>query len=608
MSEDNHTPRLSVPSGCSVEDRVGQARLRFLAVADFAPGSTGSPRVVTRTDLDALVAELAPRVELRVPNRLGTNGPELSCTLHFTRMRDFHPDAVVEQVQVLSDLARARAQLDGYARGETEAGSLQEALRSSVHDPELVACLEQPPPAVGAGVRGDFSTPGQGSLVDSLLDQVEVPAAMTQSLPASLGDLLAAAVSPTRGATVVEREAVARLVAEIDLRLTRQVAAIMDSKPWREVEAAWRGLRFLLERADTRRGVEVEVLSTSREGFLDEFYQSVFTREYEGSPESPLTCVITDFEIGRGAEDLELLRTLARMGESLQVPFAVAASPQFWGMRQAQLLAALPNLADRCQGPEYAKWNSFRADDASLWVVLSFNRFLARGRVSEGQPVKSFTWQVDGVTEEPLWAQPTWALGAAVAQGFAETGIRFRTTGSQPPTLLEELPVRATTRGKVEQIQLCLEVLLNDKQVRELIDTGFTPLMARANADSAYFPWTTTYHLPKRYNEHEATRASYLASTLSYQLLAGTISHRLQKLAEELAGGRGVEELRDQLQGAFLALLGTAEEAPRAEEAEVEITPIEDAPGQLQVLLRLRPGFMVENGEVDLVVGTTIRA
>ena len=36
-----------------------------------------------------------------------------------------------------------------------------------------------------------------------------VPDSMTQSLRASLGDLLAAAVSPAGGATVVEREAVA---------------------------------------------------------------------------------------------------------------------------------------------------------------------------------------------------------------------------------------------------------------------------------------------------------------------------------------------------------------------------------------------------------------
>ena len=122
---------------------------------------------------------------------------------------------------------------------------------------------------------------------------------------------------------------------------------------------------------------------------------------------------------------LETLDQVARMGESLRVPFLLGMAPAFWGVRRASLLASLPDLVKKGRGGEYAKWKRFRATEASLWVAVAANRFLLRPPWGDDEaPVRGFSWAAgEAPAREPLWGSAVWALAATLLGAFTAYNI-----------------------------------------------------------------------------------------------------------------------------------------------------------------------------------------
>jgi type VI secretion system protein ImpC len=360
-----------------------------------------------------------------------------------------------------------------------------------------------------------------------------------------------------------------------------QVAEIVQAEAFRALEADWRGVDFLARRAAAHPDVLIEILAAPKDAFLDAFFETVFAAEHDGTSAVPLSAVVLGYEFDRGPADVEALRHAARMGESLRVPFLASVGAPFWGLKQVKLLAGLPDLVRKLQGPEYAKWNGLRAEETALWLGLAANRFLLRPAHRE--------------TDRPLWGSGAYALAAVLAQGFAAGGVAFPLAGE--PARLADLPGEPA-----------VEVPLPDVKALELARIGLAPLVSTRGEAAAHFPSVPTLHAPKRYVSDEATRAAAVAATLPYQAFAGAAAHALAALAREIGGGLGPEEVKARFEAGLLAFLAGAEEAPAAEEVEVEVQPDAEAPGFWEVMIRLRPRFQISGGEVDLVLGSTVSA
>ncbi|HEX4963762.1 MAG TPA: type VI secretion system contractile sheath large subunit [Thermoanaerobaculia bacterium] len=414
------------------------------------------------------------------------------------------------------------------------------------------------------------------------------PEALAAQLPATS----AAAAVPAAG-TASPLDA---LLAQVEVPQTAQtpqtaqVAEILRAEPLRALEADWRGLDFLARRAAPHPVVRIEVLAAPKEAFLDAFFEQVFPAEHDGTAEVPLSAVVLGYEFDRSPGDVEMLRHAGRMGESLRVPFLAAVGAPFWGLRQARLLAGLPDLVRKLQGPEYAKWNGLRLEDASLWLCLAANRFRLR---SAGD---------DGGAGQPLWGSGAYALAAVLVQGFAAGGVSFPLAGEAARLAdLSETPV---------------EVPLPDAKILELSRLGLALLTAARGETAAHFPSLPTLHAPKRYVQDEATRNAVMVATLPYQAFAGAAAHVLQEIAHETGGGLAPEDVKRRFEEglrAFLAGAGT-EPAPEPETAtepatpaiEVEVQPHAEDPGIWEVIVRLRPKFRISGGEVDLVLGSAV--
>jgi type VI secretion system protein ImpC len=163
------------------------------------------------------------------------------------------------------------------------------------------------------------------------------------------------------------------------------------------------------------------------------------------------------------------------------------------------------------------------------------------------------------------------------------------------------------TEGSAEPYTLPVEVDLADQRAFQLSQTGFAPLVSRRDTDVAYFNLVPSFHKPKRYDDEEATRASFLAATLPYRGFAGAVAHELDRIGRRIGGGLSAAEISDSLRQSLRGLLSPMEDGESADDSiHVEVDNNPDEPSLLDVTVRVRPGFQIYGGAVDLVVGTSV--
>ena len=66
---------------------------------------------IDRDNFDQVLAAQAPRLALRVDNKLSDDGSKMNVEMKFNNMTDFEPDQVVQQVEPLRKLVEARQKL-----------------------------------------------------------------------------------------------------------------------------------------------------------------------------------------------------------------------------------------------------------------------------------------------------------------------------------------------------------------------------------------------------------------------------------------------------------------------------------------------------------------
>ena len=152
-------PRVQLTYDVEIGDAVEQKELPFVmgVMGDF----TGQPDAdkpqpklkdrkfvsVDMDNFDEVLAGMAPRASYRVKNKLSADGGEFAVNLEFTKMDDFRPEAIVEQVEPLRKLLDARTKLSDLrnklAGNEKLEDLLGEVLSNTEHLKQLGAQAQQ---------------------------------------------------------------------------------------------------------------------------------------------------------------------------------------------------------------------------------------------------------------------------------------------------------------------------------------------------------------------------------------------------------------------------------------------------------------------------------
>src|SRR5438132_1377079 len=408
-------------------------------------------------------------------------------------------------------------------------------------------------------------------------------------------------------------------IAQIDKKLSSQLNEIMHDPGFQQLESTWCGIKDMVDQSETGESLKLRVLNVSkRDLFKDleraaEFDQSalfkkVYEEEYGQLGGEPYGMLVGDYEFGRNAEDISLLKMISGVAASAHAPFVSAANPKLFGFERFTELSAPRDLAKIFQSVEYAAWKSFRESEDSRFTALTMPHVL--GRLPYGEKFKrvdafNFEEFVDGKDHDKyLWMNAAWAYAARITDAVGKYGWMARTRGVEGGGKVEGLPVHTFPTDDGDVAMKCpTEIAISDRREFELSNLGFLPLLHSKNRDFAVFMGAQSAQKPKTYFDPAANANAELSAKFNYILCVSRFAHYLKVMARDKIGSfMEVKDCENWLNSWISNyVIPNPEDAgddlkarcPLAE-ARVEVREVKGKPGWYEAVAWLRPHFQLE--------------
>lgn len=468
------------------------------------------------------------------------------------------------------------------------------------------------------------NAPGAQTLEgESLLDEILAETKMApgdegyEVAKAGVQAFIAELVQPKREGEKVDKALVDAMIAEIDRKLSRQIDEVLHHKQFQALEAAWRGLKFVIDRVDFRENIKVEMLNVSKEDLLTDFedtpeipksgmYKIVYSAEYGQFGGKPYGLLVANYDFGPGPQDIALLQNMAAVATMAHAPFISAAAPQFFGLNDYLTLPNMKDLKAVFEGPQYTKWQSFRESEDSRYVGLTMPRFLLRLPFgSNTVPVKAFNYEEDlvGHHDRYLWGNASFAFATRVADSFAKFRWCPNIIGPQAGGTVENLPLHQYEAMGEVQTKIPTEIMLTERREFELSEEGFIGLTFRKDSDNACFFSANSCQKPKYFGQSEEGRDAELnyrlGTQLPYLFIICRLAHYIKVLQREQIGSwKERSDLERELNkwiNQYVADQDVISPAIRSRrplrKAQISVTDVPGNAGWYKVDMKVRPHF-----------------
>jgi len=433
-------------------------------------------------------------------------------------------------------------------------------------------------------------------------------------------------LKPQNDGEPVKKAMVDRMIAEIDAKLSRQMDEILHNPDFQALESSWRGLKLLVDRTNFRENIKLEILNASKQDLLDDFedspeinqsglYKHIYTAEYGQFGGQPVGALIANYFFDPSAPDIKTLQYVSSVASMSHAPFIAAAGPKFFGLESFTGLPDLKDLKDHFEGPQFAKWQSFREQEDARYVGLTVPRFLLRNPYDpEDNPVKTFVYKenVAGSHEHYLWGNTAYTFASRLTDSFAKFRWCPNIIGPQSGGAVEDLPLHHfESMGEIET-KIPTEVLVSDRREYELAEEGFIALTMRKGSDNAAFFSANSAQKPKFFGiseEGKTAELNYkLGTQLPYMFIINRLAHYLKVLQREQIGAwKERTDLELEL-NKWIRQFVADQENPSSEvrsrrplrAAQVIVSDVEGEPGWYRVSLNVRPHFKYMGADFTL--------
>lgn len=421
---------------------------RILVLGDFG-AATNKPIFIDRDNFDQVLGKLAPSVDLPVFGQM-----------RFRELDDFHPDRLYQRLEVFKTLRDTRDKLEDPDTFQETAAKLQ---------------APPPPPRPSAPPQDLLNA---GSLLDAVLEESESAAPARSAAKSDpfhnyLQSIVGPYLVPKANPKLKE------LVAELDAAISGQMSNLLHDAAFQALEAAWRGLYFLVRNIDTDVNLKLYFYHLPKETLAREVigtsdlrtssaYQ-ILVAQTVGTPGAHRWSVVAgNYTFGQSNADIELLGRLSLLASTAQAPFLAAAtpSPEAW-------LKPRPEWMELISIPE------------ASWIGLALPRFLLRmpyGKKSDA--LESFDYEeAPGKPqhEHYLWGNPVFACVRLLGEAFSADGW------SMEPGLvldIDGIPAHVYRDDDGDStMQPCAEFLMLQNVAQALMEKGFMPLLSMKNSD-----------------------------------------------------------------------------------------------------------------------------
>jgi type VI secretion system protein ImpC len=429
--------------------------------------------------------------------------------------------------------------------------------------------------------------------------------------------LVSQLVEPGREVPKITQAVVDDMITEIDQKMSLQVDTILHHPDYQKMESAWRSLKFLVDRTDFRENTKIEMINVAKDELLEDFedapevpksglYKTLYTAEYGQFGGKPYAALIGNYEFTPGPQDIKLLQYVASVSAMAHAPFVAAVSPKFFGVESFTELPQLKDLKSILEGPQYAKWQSFRESEDARYVSLTAPRFLLRLPYGpETQPVKSFGYQEDvsATHQNYLWGNTAFTFATRLTDSFAKYRWCANIIGPMGGGAVEDLPLHQYEAMGDIQTKIPTEALLSERREFELAEEGFIGLTMRKGSDNAAFFSANSVQKPKYFGiskEGKEAETNYkLGTQLPYMFIINRLAHYVKVIQRENIGTwkervdleRELNDwIRQYVAGTDTPMPGVRSRRP-LREAQIQVEDVEGEPGWYRVTLRVRPHF-----------------
>ena len=466
----------------------------------------------------------------------------------------------------------------------------------------------------------------------SLLDQIVAQTRMSRGdegydvAKRGVGAFIAELLRPENAEERVNKNLIDRMIDELDFQLSRQMDDILHAREFQQLESAWRGLKTLVERTDFSQNIRIEMINASKQDLYDDFedapdvtksglYKLAYTAEYGQFGGEPVGAIVANYEFGPNSVDMKTLQNAASVAAVSHAPFVAAAGPKFFGLDEFEGLPNLKELSSIFEGPQFAKWRSFRETEDAKYVGLTMPRFLLRAPYHPDEnPSKGFNYKEDvsNSHEHYLWGNTAFAFGTRLSDSFAQFRWCPNIVGPQSGGAVEDLPVHLyECMGDIEA-KVPTEILISDRREFELAEEGFIPLTMRKGSDNAAFFSANSVQKAKYFGNSEEAKQkelNYRLSTqLPYMFIINRLAHYLKVLQRENIGTwKDRVELQRELNQWISSYVADQENPSAAvrsrrplRSARITVEDVEGQPGIYRVDLQVRPHFKYMGADFEL--------
>ncbi len=463
------------------------------------------------------------------------------------------------------------------------------------------------------------ATTAEGSLLDQIMTETKLKPSEDGYAVAKHGVeiLIAELAKGARFGEKIEKAMVDQIIASIDQKLSSQLDEVMHNETFQKLESAWRGLKLLVDRTNFRENIKIQLLNVNKDDLLTDFedspdivksglYKHIYTAEYGQFGGQPFGAVVGNYNFGPGPQDIKLLQYCASVAAMSHAPFISAAGPQFFGIKDYTELPNLKDLKSIFEGPQYAKWQSFRESEDARYVALTAPRFLLRLPYGKGSnPVKTFDYaeNVHAAHEHYLWGNTAFAFATRLTDSFAKYRWCPNIVGPQSGGAVDDLPLHQfESMGEIET-KIPTEVLVSDRREYELADEGFIALTMRKGSDNASFFSANSVQKPKFFGnskEGKEAETNYkLGTQLPYMFIINRLAHYIKVLQREQIGSwKNRVDLERELNNWIRQYISDQENPSPAvrsrrplRAAQILVEDVEGDPGWYRVSMNVVPHF-----------------
>jgi type VI secretion system protein ImpB len=149
----DRAPRVQINYDVEIGDAIETKELPFVlgVLGDYAGHSKEPlPKLKDRKfvqvdgeNFDDVLKGVAPRLMIKVDNKLKNDDSQMGVELNFNKMEDFEPAKVANQVEPLRKLLEARVRLSDLRGKLAGNDKLEELLETIIHDTEKLQSLSE---------------------------------------------------------------------------------------------------------------------------------------------------------------------------------------------------------------------------------------------------------------------------------------------------------------------------------------------------------------------------------------------------------------------------------------------------------------------------------